>query len=160
MILNKKDYQVKRTSTPATVPTDPTSRLRYFISCMVAVVPALNENGKLSEIIDYGKPLYLNNDGTKALIHLCRTLFAALNGKCILNAPELCNRGNQFYEITQINNIVALSEEVIIGGKVQNVAKIMTYKQDWIERNLFDPIRTLEMKKMTIVVNDQNCSVM
>ena len=53
MQLSRTNYELKRTSTPATVPTDPLSRLRYFISCMVAVVPALNENGKLSEIINY-----------------------------------------------------------------------------------------------------------
>lgn len=87
MYINQESYDIKRTTTPATVPTDPTSRLRYFLNCMVSVVPAINENGKLSEIINYTKPLSLNNEGTKALIHLCRTLYSALNGKCIFNAP-------------------------------------------------------------------------
>ena len=68
MLARNTNYEVNRTSTAATVPNDPLSRLRYFISCMVSVIPALNENGKLNEIINYQKPLSLNMTGTNAIV--------------------------------------------------------------------------------------------
>ena len=55
-----------------------------------------------------------------------------MNGKCIFLAPELCERGNEFFDIKQINNTLAIVDNLVIGGKTQNVTKIMTYKQDWI----------------------------
>ena len=94
MFLNHQNYEVKRTTTPATVPSDPLSRLRYFLNCLISVVPGLNEDGKLSEIINYQRPLSLNNAGIDAVINLCKTLFQVLNGKCIFQAPELCELGN------------------------------------------------------------------
>lgn len=57
---------------------------------MVSVIPALNENGKLNDIMNYNIPLHLNNAGIDAIIELCKTLFNAMNGKCIFLAPELC----------------------------------------------------------------------
>ena len=160
MFAAKTNYEVNRTSTATSVPNDALSRLRYFISCMCSVIPALNEGGKLNEVIDYQKPIIQNNALINSIIELAKALFIAMNGKCIFQAPELCERGNEFYDIKQINNIIAIADSVVVGGKTQNVTKIMTYKRDWLERNFLNAIRTLELRKMTVVVNDPDCSVM
>ena len=96
---------------------------------MCAVVPAISENGDLSSIIDYQKPLFLNNSQVNSLVELCRALFTALDDKCIFLAPQLCNNGrdNEFLNITQTNNVLAVTENVVVGGKIQNVKKIMVY---------------------------------
>ena len=94
MFVQSKNIEVENTSSSTTVPPDAVSRLRYFLSCICSVVPALNENGKLSQIINYSKPLNLNSQGADSLIELCKSCFAATNDKCIFMAPELCKGGN------------------------------------------------------------------
>ena len=59
MILNQRNVEIEKTGTTVTVPTDPLSRLRYFLSCMCSVVP-LNENGKLTSVINYQRPISLS----------------------------------------------------------------------------------------------------
>ena len=70
----------------------------------------------------------LNLSEVDSFLDLCKICFVGLNGKCIFLAPQLCmNYGNQFYNIKQINNVLAVSDQVVIGGKIQNVTKIMAY---------------------------------
>ena len=59
MILNQRNVEIEKTGTTVTVPTDPLSRLRYFLKCMCNVVP-LNENGQLSSVINYQRPISLS----------------------------------------------------------------------------------------------------
>ena len=66
--------------------------------------------------------------------------FVALNGKCIFLVPQLGENGNEFLNIKQIDNVLAVSEEVLVGGKFQKVAKIMAYNEGWIRRNFLDAI--------------------
>ena len=43
MIAHNKNIQIQNTTKKVTVPNDPLSRLRYFMDCMVTVVPNLNQ---------------------------------------------------------------------------------------------------------------------
>ena len=126
------------------IPNDPLSRLRYFMDCMVTVVPNLNQNGQLDDIIDYGTPMYFSGEAVGSLIKLWKVCFAAFNGKCIFLAPQLCiNYGNEFYNIKQMDSVLAVSNSVIIGGQVQSVQKILTYEEEWAERYFINPIKQL-----------------
>ena len=51
MILSNSNIEVENTSKSTTVSDDALSRLRYFLNCMISVVPDLNENDKLGPII-------------------------------------------------------------------------------------------------------------
>lgn len=66
----------------------------------------------------------------------------AAEGKCIFNIPNL-DGGNKFLALKEINNTLAISEEVIIAGKRQKVTKVMLYNQSWIERNLIIPMKKI-----------------
>lgn len=89
MIFNQRNLEVEKTGKNCSVPSDPLSRLRYFLNCLCSVVP-LNENGKLSSIINYQRPISLSQSEIDGLIELCKVSFVALDKKCIFLAPQLC----------------------------------------------------------------------
>ena len=68
MILNNRNVEVEKTGSTTTVPDHPLSKLRYFLNCIIAVVPDLNENGQLSKIINYQTPITMNWSEVDSLI--------------------------------------------------------------------------------------------
>jgi hypothetical protein len=51
-------------------------------------------------------------------------------GKCLFVAPELCNGfNNQFYEISQVTNVLGVAKGVMIAGSNKKVKEIMTCKK-------------------------------
>ena len=50
-------------------------------------------------------------------------------------------RNNEFYELSQVQSLLAVQEEAIIGGKHTQVRKIMVFDRKWIEKNYEGPIR-------------------
>ena len=47
---------------------------------------------------------------------------------------------NNFFEISHVKQMFALSESVMIGGKSTKVTKIMTFKSQWMLRNYLEPL--------------------
>jgi hypothetical protein len=39
-----------------------------------------------------------------------------------------------------VNKILAISNQVFIAGKMQNVVKIMTYNEGWLNKNYYNPL--------------------
>ena len=80
----------------------------------------------------------------KALLYLCILLNPSeVNNACIFNMENL-EKENEFYEIKHVNQMLAFSESVVIGGKRTQVRQIMVYKMSWLRTNYLDPLIKLK----------------
>ena len=70
-------------------------------------------------------------------------------------SPTLVPYGstNEFYQITDDRIGVHVNSEVVIGGRVIKVLKIMACTEDWINRYYFNPASSYSKLRITSVSN-------
>ena len=141
-ILSNTEVGIKRTGVNVTISNDPKAKLMYYLKSICSVL-SITDEPSLQRLIDHQRYYLLTETEVDKLIFLC-FLFRPdeLTGKCIFLSDELCgDSNNEFYSITAANQHLAVTENVIIGGKVRIVKEIMTYKMAWIERFYLEPMR-------------------
>lgn len=96
----------------------------------------------MSEVKNYSSG-NISSDGFKTVLQLCTVLEPDIFlNKCIFVAPELCGDStNEFYELSQVTNILGVGNGVIIGGSKKNIKKIMTCKNQWLINNYYAPLK-------------------
>ena len=117
------------------------AKLMYYLKTMSSVLD-LSREASLQTLIDYNSYHALSDDELNILLAYCLLLNPlALEDKCIFNNDALCgNSSNMFYEISDVNQLLAVTENIIIGGKVRAVKTIMTYKPIWMTENYYNPM--------------------
>ena len=134
---------IKKTGVMVTVPDNPKAKLMYYLDC-VAVVIQLEDSG-LRRLRDYQNYNSLNDAETDALLALV-LLFSPdeLLGKVFFPSEDCGGPANEFYELSAVSNMLAVADNILIGGERKRVAKIMFFKKSWMEKNFLLPISSFE----------------
>ena len=142
MSLNLK-YQsldVKMIGRTVSVPGNKLAKLMYYLRCVFTVIQ-IDEDTRLTDFENYYD---LTKEEEQTVLGLC----ALFNPKVMIElslfiiAPELVPEGlsNEFYQITDEKVGVHVNSEVVIGGRVIKVLKIMACTRYWLEANFYDPV--------------------
>ena len=122
-------YGLKATGTATKVPDNPISKLQYYLQTVLGLIDA-DEDGKLNEIKNYASGS-ISSDGFRTVLQLCTLLEPDIFlNKCVFVAPHLCGQfNNEFYEISQVTNVLGIGHGVVIGGSNRKIKKIMACKK-------------------------------
>lgn len=134
---------IKDTTTSVTVPASPTAKLMYYLDCVAVVIKLDDRN--LNRLRNYGSYYLLNDTEIDALLVLV-LLFSpdVLIGKVFFPSEDCGERRNKFIELSSVTHMLAVSNNVVIGGERRRVAKIMFFKRCWLEDNYILPLREFE----------------
>ena len=125
------------------VPDNPQARLMYYLDC-VAVVIQLN-NPNLRRLKNYQNYNSLTDAEIDALLALV-ILFSPdeLLGKVFFPSEDCDGYSNQFFELNAVSHMLAVSDNILIGGERKRVAKVMSFQRSWMEYNYLTPIRSFQ----------------
>ena len=123
-------------------PPNDVNRLAYYLH---SITCSLGIDIIKDELVDFWNVHRLPRKRQDAVFELAVGDFRPDNfiGKLIFHDEkgELCNGSiNEFYEITKVQSILAVQSSVLIGGKRQQVAKIMVFHRMWLEQNYIEPV--------------------
>ena len=134
---------IKETGSKATVPENPTAKLMYYLHCVAHVIELDNPNlSRLRDDESYHLLSHIEIDALLALV----LLFSPneLIGKVFFPSEDTGGSSNQFFELSSVTHMLAVSENVLIGGERKRVAKIMFFKRCWLEENYISPLRSFQ----------------
>ena len=134
---------IKETGTTVTVPENSTAKLMYYLDCVATVLQLDNPN--LNRLKDYQRYYSLSNVEIDALLTLV-LLFSPdeLIGKVFFHSEDCGSSSNKFFELSSVTHMLAVSDNVLIGGERKRVAKIMFFKRSWMEKYYISPLRSFE----------------
>ena len=136
---------IKDTTRTVTVPENPKAKLMYYLNCVATVIQLDNPN--LSRLKNYGSYNLLDDEEIDALLVLILLLSPdKLIGKVFFPSEDCGEHTNQFFELSSVTHMLAVTDSVLIGGESKRVAKIMFFERCWMEDNYFSPLRSLESR--------------
>ena len=136
---------IKDTSRSVTVPANPKAKLMYYLDCVATVIQLDNPN--LTRLRNFSSYYSLNDEETDALLVLIVLLSPdKLIGKVFFHSEDCGGRSNQFFELNAVTHMLAVADNVLIGGESKRVAKIMFYQRSWMENNYIAPFRSFESR--------------
>ena len=158
---------VSEFGTAAQVPNNDIAKLMYYMNCVCTVL----DHEEKSFLTDYKNYDDLNNEQAKLVYGLALIFQPALliqAGVFIVDSKLLDGEfNNQFYEITNEKIGFHVNQEVMIGGKVVRVKKLMACNNIWLSNNYYNPIDRIKMRlnsglpiKPVVNRNDQNVSIL
>ena len=138
--------KVEETGSKTNVPDHSLARLMYYLDCALAVIQYEEDN----KLTDYKNYFRLTEDEEKAVY----TLAVLFNPKIFIDAGVFIlsdylvpyGSSNQFYKITDDRIGIHVNQEIMIGGRVVRVLKVMALKSDWLNRNYFEPLERMSYK--------------
>ena len=135
--LASKRFTVKDVTRKVYIPGNPKAKLMYYLSCISEV---LNTN-KLNRYINYSQYYYIPDSEIPNIVALASIFSPEImirSGIFIIeNYVEL---GNRFLEITGETMGIHANQEMVIGGIVVRVVKVMLCTKMWLQNYYFDPI--------------------
>lgn len=142
IIGERQEVGVRNIGTTATIPANPKAKLMYYLNCVATLIELDNPN--LNRLRNFQNYYFLNDAETDALLTLV-VLFkpAELIGKIFFPKEDLPSN-NEFYELSAVSHMFAVSENMVIGGKRTRAAKIMCFKRCWLENNYITPIMSFQ----------------
>ena len=135
--LTSKRIAVRDTTREVFIPGNPKAKLMYYLNCISVV---LNTN-KISRYINYSQ-YYLIPDSEIPEIVALALLFSPeimIKSGIFINEENL-DLSNRFLEITGETIGIHANQEIVIGGIVVRVLKIMLFKKNWLINYYFDPL--------------------
>ncbi len=102
-------------------------------------------NPNLNRLRNYHKYYSLSDEETDTLLALV-LLFSPdeLLNKVFFHSEDCGRFTNQFFELSAVSNMVAVADNIVIGGERKKVAKIMFFTRSWMENNYITPIRSFQ----------------
>ena len=155
--------ELELTGSRTTVPSNPKSKLMYYIDCICSVIDV--DDGSLSRLRNYNS-YYLTAAETDKLLVISMLLDPTeLEGKVIFQNDEMCvDSSNKFYNIHAVNHTLAVVNSLVIGGIKRNTTKIMCYKMSWLQDNYLEPLKEVLLQKQREreepVVNCEICVIL
>lgn len=143
--LAMKNVKVKAYANPTTIPDDPIGKLMYYLNCVSEVVEC--ENSRLTDYQNYKE---LTKEESEKVYKLAKEFPPSkfINaGIFILDQKLLFEFTNHFYEITDETIGFHASREIIIGGQVRKVVKLMACNHNWLSSYYFIPMQQIENAK-------------
>ena len=134
---------IKDITRRVTVPQNPKAKLMYYLDCVAVVIDLNSPN--LNRLRNYQSYFSLNDAETDALLALV-LLFSPdeLLGKVFFHSEDCGGLTNQFYELSAVSNMLAVADNIVIGGESKRVAKIMFFQRSWLQNNYLTPIRSFQ----------------
>lgn len=134
---------VKDISRNVTVANNSKAKLMYYLSCVKTVIQL--DNSTLQRLTDYHNYHLLTDPETDALLAMV-ILFSPdeLLGKVFFHDEDCGGGSNQFFELSAVSHMLAVTDNVLIGGERKRVAKVMFFKRSWLDNNYFTPLRSFQ----------------
>ncbi len=134
---------IKDTTRAATIPGNPKAKLMYYLNAVASVINLNNPN--LNRLRNYQNYYSLDDAETDALLALV-LLFSPdeLLNKVFFHSEDCGRFTNQFFELSAVSNMVAVADNIVIGGERKRVAKIMFFERSWMEYYYLTPIRSFQ----------------
>ena len=134
---------VKDISRTVTVPGNSKAKLMYYLSCVKTVFQL--EDSTLQRLTDYQNYHLLTEPETDALLAMVISFSPdELLGKVFFHDEDCGGGSNQFFELSAVSHMLAVTDNVLIGGERKRVAKVMFFKRSWLDNNYFTPLRPFE----------------
>ena len=130
-------------SRTVTVPDNARAKLMYYLSCVKTVIQ-LNDS-PLRRLTDYHNYQLLTDPEIDALLAMV-ILFSPdeLLGKVFFPDEDCGGWNNQFFELTAVSHMLAVTDNILIGGERKRVAKVMFFQRSWLDNNYLTPLRSFE----------------
>ena len=134
---------IKETGVNVTVPASATAKLMYYLDCVALVIQLDDPN--LNRLRNFRSYYSLNDTEIDALLVLV-LLFSPdeMIGKVFFPDEDCGGSNNQFFELSSVTHMLSVSENVLIGGEMKRVAKVMLFRRSWMEDNYISPLRSFE----------------
>ena len=154
--MNYQSLNVKPIGRTVTIPDNPLAKLMYYLDCVLTVIQ-YDENTRLT---DYENYYSLSKEEEQTVLGLV----ALFNPKVMVDLhlfilePNLVPYGstNEFYQITDDRIGVHVNSEVVIGGRVIKVLKIMACTEAWINKFYIYPAESYTKPQLTYETNYNN----
>ena len=130
-------------SRTVTVPDNARAKLMYYLSCVKTVIQ-LNDS-PLRRLTDYHNYHLLTDPEIDALLAMV-ILFSPdeLLGKVFFPDEDCGGWNNQFFELTAVSHMLAVTDNILIEGERKRVAKVMFFQRSWLDNNYLTPLRSFE----------------
>ena len=134
---------IRDISRDASVPQNPKAKLMYYLNCVASVIQL--DDPALSRLRNYQSYYLLSDQETDALLALV-ILFSPdeLIGKVFFPSEDCGGGSNQFYELSAVSHMLAVADNIVIGGERKRVGKIMFFERSWMETYYLTPIRSFQ----------------
>ena len=115
----------------------------YYLNCVASVIQL--DDRALSRLRNYQNYYLLSDEETDALLAFV-ILFSPdeLIGKVFFPSEDCGGGSNQFFELSAVSHMLAVADNIVIGGERKRVGKIMFFKRSWMENNYLSPIRSFQ----------------
>ena len=134
---------IRDISRDASVPQNPKAKLMYYLNCVASVIQL--DDPALSRLKNYQSYYLLRDQETDALLEFI-ILFSPdeLIGKVFFPSEDCGGRTNQFLELSAVSHMLAVANNIVIGGERKRVGKIMFFQRSWMETYYLTPIRSFQ----------------
>ena len=134
---------VKDITRNVTVPNNSKAKLMYYLSCVKTVIQL--DDSTLQRLTDYHNYHLLTDPETDALLAMV-ILFSPdeLLGKVFFHDEDCGGWTNQFFELSSVSHMLAVTDNILIGGERKRVAKVMFFQRSWLDNNYFTPLRSFQ----------------
>ncbi len=147
--MNYQSLDVKPIGRTVTIPDNRLAKLMYYLDCVFTVIQ-YDQNSRLTDFRNY---YLLSKEEEQTVLGLV----ALFNPKVMVDlslfivSPNLVPYGstNEFYQITDDRIGVHVNSEVVIGGRVIKVLKIMACTETWIDRYYIQPANSYTRPQLT-----------
>lgn len=130
------------------VPENPIAKLMYYFDsiCYAMDMNRTASPDKIKKLRNYSKYRELNEEERDLLLMLVvRFSPDELINKCLFQDDEMCCTDmNKFYKLDAVQHRFVVTEEIIVGGQVTSVVKILCYRKIWLEYCYFEPMKNVE----------------
>ena len=140
--LGMKNITVRAFGTSTTVPNNAIAKLMYYLDCVAAVIDY--EDRTLTDYQNYDE---LSGEQLLAVYQFAKLLNPSIfinAGIFIVDQKLLFDKINQFYEINDETICAHVNSEIMIGGKVVKVLKLMACNDTWLSNNYYKPINEID----------------
>ncbi|XP_078343546.1 uncharacterized protein LOC144629200 isoform X1 [Oculina patagonica] len=136
---------IKQIGNKATVSDNPKAKLMYYLNSVAGVIDLNNPN--LNRLRNYQNCFSLDEAETDALLAFVILLSPdKLIGKVFFHSEDLGDFANQFFELSAVSSMLAVTDNIVIGGETKRVAKIMFFERSWMENYYYTPIRSFQSR--------------
>ena len=140
----EKKIRIKAFGRYTTIPNNAIAKLMYYLHCVTSVVdiiidPVLTDYQNYDELT-WEQLKEVHNTATKYSPDIFQSHKIFIVDRDLLNNSS----NNEFYEITDETIGIHVDKEIIIGGRVTKVNKIMVCNNSWLSENYFSPISEID----------------
>jgi len=150
-LFGKQETELKKFGSPVEVnERHDECRLSYYLNCIEKGCGLDNIRDKT--LLDHKNAHRLPRERKDAIFQLACGFYSLENviDKVVFCDPDnkLLTRGksNEFYEVKNITNILAVDSEALIAGRQTQVRKIMVCNENWLNKFYREPIRRYQAR--------------